>query len=1221
MKEAICTVCESKEPVICCATCEALYCENCKISVHEKSCTASQQGKQSSGTITDVSATKKKSASQGVTPAPRTRTTAITKTSPQKTAKEPSSKKKTEIKKENSYDASDSDSEQGSVDRLNTDGDFGYETGSLEDSDVSTGELLSPSGKDEHKTILTPDQSGSTSYSYADVEFRPLLVTEEGGIATRNPEKFSSEEDTLLSANDEGANDRRSYTYAGDEFRPLIVKEDVGIAAPVGGRKSSKDTEDKNGNEGDKRGSGGRQMLREYEEVQIVDGGYDRSNIKVASANQQNVAESDDLHAIGPLNDVYAVVQKKPKETEDSATQKQNNPIQRPTVELGDVAPAIPGGRKDSNMYEAITGELQNMIMACDDVELDEKPVRTNSYERKGSSGEKKVPPPIPKPYSGPGLNAAVKKEPLTKETLGTDEKETTEVTSQPLYAVVQKKPKDKPAEDKSSGDMDSKTSAEMKSQESQQTYAVVQKKSKPEQDGSVESLDQLRIPAASDDDDDESEEELPPPLPSRLPNLEDTMKRTEPGNENVFQFDKVEKPEEKPKKGGFNIFKKKHRRQLSDGNVVAQIKNGNEKGDLSPGVAEKNKFNHRRSKSQADVMKVVENGEGSLCPLETHEMYTEVTIPFNKTKSPTDEVPPVKPYLEVDITEPPHTPTDIKKEKESMGGDSEDQNAPYELPEGWREVKGDGGTYYWHVASGTTQWTLPQVATRPKKKSVEEAKPAESTEKQKVLSFPVHSMGWIELEESQVAPHNMSETIAECISTLAQKRKDLWNTSETWGEGKDIRLLLEGDTLKLVEPRTKITLLVQPVSKMRVWGVGKEDQRDFAYVARDPSTGKHKCHMFRCHGNISGRAITNALHDMCSKILEEKKKAQESSRKTSTQKPWSDIINTPPPSSARDNASFNEKPHVEPKKSFSAKYVGCIDVPKPTGVEVLNKAISKLTSKGGSTWKTILIEISVSNIRITDCATQELISEDRVRFMSFFGVGKDERLCGYIVSTAPDVFVCHVFQCTPNAAPLTKALAEACQLRFQKCVDAHPEIVQKVAAAEQEKTKEKSDKDKDKAGFMTSVQGLFGKLGPKKGGGKKDEGNAPESKPPASNIPVITCKPSHTFMVKYYGALPVAVGTGIETVEEAAKHLAGGTLLVCQLDVALNGVTLYDSQRSSLSKRNLDADTISYCGLTSNRSHFGLIQSMGGGKYVCHVFAEYKTKAGPIVAAIHETL
>ena len=50
-------------------------------------------------------------------------------------------------------------------------------------------------------------------------------------------------------------------------------------------------------------------------------------------------------------------------------------------------------------------------------------------------------------------------------------------------------------------------------------------------------------------------------------------------------------------------------------------------------------------------------------------------------------------------------------------------------------------------------------------------------------MSFPVHSMGWIELEESQVAPHNMSDTISDCISTLAQKRKDLWQTGETWGE------------------------------------------------------------------------------------------------------------------------------------------------------------------------------------------------------------------------------------------------------------------------------------------------------------------------------------------------------------------------------------------------------------------------------------------------------
>lgn len=336
--------------------------------------------------------------------------------------KEPNSKKKNEIKKENSYDASDSDSEQGSVDRLNTDGDFGYETGSLDDSDVSTGELLSPSAKDENKTILSPDQSETTGYSYADVEFRPLLVTNDGGIATRNPEKSPSEEDISLSVSDNAINDRRSYTYAGDEFRPLIVTESGGIAAPVGSRKSSKDADDGYANESIKCSSGGRKMLMEYEEVQIVDGGYDRSNIKLTSANQRNMAENDDLHAVGPLNDVYAVVQKKPKEADlkeskDNVVQKQSTPVQRPIVELGEVAPAIPGGCKDSNMYEAITGELQNMIMACDEVELNEKPARTNSNERKVSSGDKKVPPPIPKPYSGPGLNAS--KELLIQEAPG----------------------------------------------------------------------------------------------------------------------------------------------------------------------------------------------------------------------------------------------------------------------------------------------------------------------------------------------------------------------------------------------------------------------------------------------------------------------------------------------------------------------------------------------------------------------------------------------------------------------------------------------------------------------------------------------------------------------------------------------------------------------------------------------------------------------------------
>ena len=58
---------------------------------------------------------------------------------------------------------------------------------------------------------------------------------------------------------------------------------------------------------------------------------------------------------------------------------------------------------------------------------------------------------------------------------------------------------------------------------------------------------------------------------------------------------------------------------------------------------------------------------------------------------------------------------------------------------------------------------------------------------------------------------------------------------------------------------------------------------------------------MFRCHGNISGRSVANALHEMCNRILEEKKRAKENAEQNAAKaKPWSDILNTPPPTAAK---------------------------------------------------------------------------------------------------------------------------------------------------------------------------------------------------------------------------------------------------------------------------------------------------------------------------------
>ena len=42
-------------------------------------------------------------------------------------------------------------------------------------------------------------------------------------------------------------------------------------------------------------------------------------------------------------------------------------------------------------------------------------------------------------------------------------------------------------------------------------------------------------------------------------------------------------------------------------------------------------------------------------------------------------------------------------------------------------------------------------------------------------------------------------------------------------------------------------------------------------------------------------------------------------------------------------------------------------------------------------------------------------------------------RFCGYISSGDDESspFLCHVFQCTPNAASFTKALEEACRVMY----------------------------------------------------------------------------------------------------------------------------------------------------------------------------------------------
>uniref|UniRef100_A0A8C5WXZ4 Amyloid beta protein binding family B member 2 n=1 Tax=Laticauda laticaudata TaxID=8630 RepID=A0A8C5WXZ4_LATLA len=129
---------------------------------------------------------------------------------------------------------------------------------------------------------------------------------------------------------------------------------------------------------------------------------------------------------------------------------------------------------------------------------------------------------------------------------------------------------------------------------------------------------------------------------------------------------------------------------------------------------------------------------------------------------------------------------------------------------------------------------------------------------------FAVRSLGWVEMGEEDLAPGKSSIAVNNCIRQLSYCKNDIRDTVGIWGEGKDMYLILENDMLNLVDPMDRSILHSQPIVSIRVWGVGRDNGRDFAYVARDRETRILKCHVFRC--DTPAKAIATSLHEICSK-------------------------------------------------------------------------------------------------------------------------------------------------------------------------------------------------------------------------------------------------------------------------------------------------------------------------------------------------------------------
>uniref|UniRef100_A0A8C4ZJY3 Uncharacterized protein n=1 Tax=Gadus morhua TaxID=8049 RepID=A0A8C4ZJY3_GADMO len=403
------------------------------------------------------------------------------------------------------------------------------------------------------------------------------------------------------------------------------------------------------------------------------------------------------------------------------------------------------------------------------------------------------------------------------------------------------------------------------------------------------------------------------------------------------------------------------------------------------------------------------------------------------------------------------------------------------DLPPGWKKITDMAGVYYWHIPTGTTQWERPcaaadgapapggpkpvwsefggkidsevwkdlQAATvnpDPSLKEfegatlryaslklrnpqpVEEETSSGSNCDSETKCFAVRSLGWVEMAEDDLAPGKSSVAVNNCIRQLSYSKNDIRDTVGIWGEGKDMYLVLENNMLNLVDPMDRSVLHAQPIASIRVWGVGRDNGRDFAYVARDKNTRILKCHVFRC--DTPAKAIATSLHEICSRIMTERKIAKALAGGSLQDRVQAGL-----------DLPLQEfpTPKTELVQKFQVFYLGMLPVARPIGMDILNGAIDSLVgSCDRADWNPVALTVADATVTISK-DEEEVLVECRVRFLSFMGVGHNVHSFAFIMDAGGQRYDCHVFWCEPNAGGVSEAVQAACMLRYQKCLVARP--------------------------------------------------------------------------------------------------------------------------------------------------------------------------------------
>ncbi|XP_031752133.1 amyloid-beta A4 precursor protein-binding family B member 1 [Xenopus tropicalis] len=336
------------------------------------------------------------------------------------------------------------------------------------------------------------------------------------------------------------------------------------------------------------------------------------------------------------------------------------------------------------------------------------------------------------------------------------------------------------------------------------------------------------------------------------------------------------------------------------------------------------------------------------------------------------------------------------------------------DLPSGWMRVQDTSGTYYWHIPTGTTQWEPPSELCNGEHKLYplsDEHTPNEEETYEEELA----DIGQSE-EEGTSGPEHLP-SISSCTPTEGEEEDP---QSETCCGAQTFPVCCLGwveMTEEDLAPGRSSIAVNGCIRQLSLHSSSHSQAKEMpaGCVICPPQCPQpvHLPQVFLWLQIMAERRSTRSL--MNGLLLDQSR-----------------LVDIP------FQVEF-PAPKNELVQRFQVFYLGNVPVTKPAGMEVINKMLQTALARSKADWIPVTVNVAAATVTITRQQTEEPLSECRVRFLSFMGVGQDVRTFAFIMADAPGQFVCHMFWCEPNAAHLSEAVQAACMLRYQKCLDARP--------------------------------------------------------------------------------------------------------------------------------------------------------------------------------------